>query len=617
MYAFQRDVAHPKERAGLSGTEALAFRELIPEAADALDLQEVLTEIVSEATDLLKAESGDIILKDAEAGVLRVVAVAGFPPEIVGVEYGLEEGLVSRVMSTRRTLSVRNYRQYRHRVQQLDPYNFRAVLTSPLIARGEAIGALTVEDTDPAAVFGREDARLLTAFAKHAAVAIDNARRFEHETLLVSQLERANEELSRSLTLQRRLVDQVLSDAGPAAVVGELSALLGRPVVLHDQRLRVVAGAAPPDGGLWEDLVLDTSGGENPALRRFLDDLSASGRPEVIPRSILRPPARLCAPVTSGRFNVHGYLVLPERPSSLLDRTLIDVAATGVALEMLKQAARVEAEQVVRGDLVTDLITGSYRGEELMAARASRLGYDLSHPRDLLLIRIDDHGHALARLAKADLARVRRRLAELVHSEVRSAAPDSIVGGIAGGVAVLASQCPRHAGGYGGRPPMEIAQSLRDRLAEALPDLSFSAVVSKRCTEPAGYAPSFELARRSLDAMSKLGQGGVVIDVAELGLYRLLVAATPTEELDAYVHEALQPLLDQGPRGRELIETLQTYIDSGFNQRETARRAHLHINTVAGRLKRIEQLLDLRLSEPDTLLELVVALRIAKLTDLT
>ena len=592
--------------------DVLLFRALIPGITDALNLQEVLTEIVSEATELLRAEAGDIILKDAEAGVLRVVAVAGFPSELVGVEYGLEEGLAARVMSTRRTLSVRDYRRYRYRVPQLDPYNIRAVLSSPLVARGEAIGVLTV-GTELDAGFVQEDARLLTAFAKHAAVAIDNARRFEHEALLVGELERANDELSRSLTVQRRLVDQVLSDAGPEAVLKELSTLLARAVVLQDHRLRIIAGASPRGGERWDELVINPSALENPALRRFLGDLAAAGRTRVVP-DILGPPSRLCAPVTSGRFNVHGYLVLPEQPSTTTDRALIDAAATGMALEMLKQAARVETEQLVRGELVTDLVSGLYNDEELMAARASRLGYDLSRARDLLVIRIDERPGAMTRLG-GEVVRTSLMVTDVVQSELKSVAPESIVGGIAGGVVILASPGSRQSGGYGSRSPRALAELLCGRLAEALPEHSFSAAVGELCSRPDAYARSFDLAQRSLDAMAKVGRHGVVIDVAELGLYRLVVAATPNEELNTFVRGTLQPLLDQGQRGQDLIETFQAYIDSGFNQRETARRAYLHINTVANRLQKIEQLLNVRLSEPDTLVELAVALRIAKLTD--
>ena len=73
----------------------------------------------------------------------------------------------------------------------------------------------------------------------------------------------------------------------------------------------------------------------------------------------------------------------------------------------------------------------------------------------------------------------------------------------------------------------------------------------------------------------------------------------------------LAPLTSGGARGRELLETLEAYVASGFNQRETARRSYVHINTVANRLERIGERLDRDLSDPETLVDLALALRLA------
>ena len=98
-----------------------------------------------------------------------------------------------------------------------------------------------------------------------------------------------------------------------------------------------------------------------------------------------------------------------------------------------------------------------------------------------------------------------------------------------------------------------------------------------------------------------------------LALAGLLVEAADYEALQEHVSASLAPLLDDGVRGRELLATFDAYVASGFNQRETARRSYLHINTVANRLDRIGQRLERDLSDPETLIELAVALRLAKL----
>jgi GAF domain-containing protein len=261
---------------------AYPLEETVPHLASSLDVEQVLTEIVTEAVSLLKAETGDIILRDAEKDLFRVVAAARHAVGVVGQEYPIDQGLAARVLESGRTIIVADYSHYEHRIQMLEDYGFAATMSSPLIARGQTIGVLTVEHTDPEATFSEEDARLLTLFANHAAVALDNARRYENEVALARDLAKVNEQLSRSLMLQRRLVDQVLADRGPAAVAEELVSILERPVVLQDRALRVIAGAEPAGEDHWRELALPHSALTSPDLRRQLADVASERRPALV-----------------------------------------------------------------------------------------------------------------------------------------------------------------------------------------------------------------------------------------------------------------------------------------------------------------------------------------------
>jgi GAF domain-containing protein len=596
------------------GVGVSSLEDAVARIAPSLDVEEVLTEIVTEATSLLKAETGDLILKDAEKHVFRIVAAARHASGVLGVEYPLDEGLAARVLQSGRTIIVPDYSRYEHRVETSLDYGFAAMMSSPLIARGETIGVLTVEHTDPRAAFSDDDARLLTAFANHAAVTLDNARRYENEVALARDLERANEELRRSLVLQRRLVDQVLADRGPAAVAEELAQLLGRPLILQDRLLRTIAGASPDSSDHWQQLALPQAGLVNGALRKRLDGVAVDWRPALIGEELLEGPTRLVAPVVASHREVAGFLVISwTGDPTPLDLALIEVAATGVALELLKISARVEVEQAIRGDLASDLVNGSYSAEEVIVARAARMGYDLDVPRDLLLLQIDEVTET--GLPEQDVLRLKRRVFEAVSGEISAAAPASIVAALDDRVLVLAAQCRREDGGYDDRDACAIATALARTLRRMFGDLDFSISVGERCTSPPEYSASFDLARRALDAMGKLGKRSVVLDARELGMYRLLVEATDHAALRAHVEATLAPLVSGGVRGRQLLETLEAYVASGFNQRETARQSFVHINTVANRLERIGQRLHRDLADPETLVELALALRLARLLD--
>ncbi|MBV9355563.1 MAG: GAF domain-containing protein, partial [Chloroflexi bacterium] len=302
--------------------------------AASLDLDEVLDEIIRDATELLGADRGDIVLLDQATRRLRIVAVYG-EDGAMGVEWSADKGLSARTMAARRTVVVRDYQRYRHRIEELAQYEVHAVLCAPLIAGAEAIGTITVHSCDRDYAFNAHHAQLLSAFANHAAVAIENARRYQAEVRLARELREANDQLARSLTLQQRLVEQVLGDRGIAGLVEQLATLLQTPAVVHDELLRTLAGASPDGSDDWARLALPGDGLANPALAAFLRQLSASRGPAEGPAPLDAGPPRLVTPVVHPARAVSGYLVLPWTGElSSLDRALIEVAITGVALEL-------------------------------------------------------------------------------------------------------------------------------------------------------------------------------------------------------------------------------------------------------------------------------------------
>ena len=95
--------------------------------------------------------------------------------------------------------------------------------------------------------------------------------------------------------------------------------------------------------------------------------------------------------------------------------------------------------------------------------------------------------------------------------------------------------------------------------------------------------------QEGLRVAAGIGRHGVIDDVAELGVERLLLS---DPDLAATIIDRELGALLRDPRmGEELVETLQVYFDAGGNRRETARRLHLADRTVAYRLERAEQLL--------------------------
>ncbi len=539
---------------------------------ESLDLDTVLTAIVEDARSLLGADSGDMLLWDRERDRLRVVTVSKMPADLLGFEMDFGEGISTQAILERRTLWVDEYGAYPHRARGLERYAFGSVICAPLIFRGDAIGALNLHATQGGQRFGSDDAELLAAFAAHAAIAIDHARRYENEVRLGRVLTETNAELSRSLAVQQRLAEQVLLDAGAAGIAEVLATDLGRRVVIQDHIRRVIAGASPDGGEDWRQLV------------------GASSDPEPI-----------TVPVRIGREVVGHLLLSAERDLGPIDRALVDIAATGAALEFAKIRATVEVEERLRGEAIADLLAGTYDSEAAMAARAARLGHDLGQPHDLFVVDVD-----VERSDELD-----RRLVGLAREHLAPRSPRSLAVMHGGSLVVLARRPSR------GRQDSEsLAGELRGVLEDVAGAGTVTIAIGVTCDRPDAYAPAFAAARRALDLMLKLGRRGAVIGPRQLGPYGLLLQASSTDELEAFARATLGPLIehDRG-QGAELMRTLRIFLEEDRVQRRTAARLFVHVNTVAYRIGRIEQLIGRPLDDPTAVFDLTLALRILDVLD--
>ena len=96
----------------------------------------------------------------------------------------------------------------------------------------------------------------------------------------------------------------------------------------------------------------------------------------------------------------------------------------------------------------------------------------------------------------------------------------------------------------------------------------------------------------------------------------MLLGASSRDELEAFARATLAPILEHDRRHRtELATTLRVYLEEDRVQRRTAARTFTHVNTIAYRVGRIEQLLGRSLGDPSTVFDVTLALRIFDVVD--
>lgn len=93
----------------------------------------------------------------------------------------------------------------------------------------------------------------------------------------------------------------------------------------------------------------------------------------------------------------------------------------------------------------------------------------------------------------------------------------------------------------------------------------------------------------------------------DLGIYRFIVPEINSRSMKEYMEEYLNPLMeDEG----ELLRTAKTYVLTGGELEETAKRLYCHKNTVRYRLAKMQEMLDPHSTEKEFFENLALAIRI-------
>lgn len=174
---------------------------LVEDLAGELSLQPLLERILRRSLQLLNCDAGSISSVDEAAQVYRKEADIGVSCQS-GRIFPLSEGMTGMVVAARAPLVLTDYAQVREgHLSPADRSSLGAVVGVPVMWRGEVIGSCVVFSRDPVRVFTREDVELLDLFAKHAAIAITNARLHAEAEgrARVESVERERDRLAREL----------------------------------------------------------------------------------------------------------------------------------------------------------------------------------------------------------------------------------------------------------------------------------------------------------------------------------------------------------------------------------------------------------------------------------
>jgi sugar diacid utilization regulator len=523
------------------------------------DPDAVLRSIVRRARTLLGADVSYLSLNDEAAGRTYMRVTDGCVSQLFKeVVLGMGEGIGGLVAQTARPYASPDY--FRDvRFQHTSPIDdavrdegLAAILGVPLsLGGGEVIGVLYASDRTPRE-FTPDEVALLSSLADHAAIALDNAR-------LLDEISSHSAAMHRAEEAHDRLMDLVLRGGDVPDVAAAVADVLHGAIGLYDAEGGELAHAGSP---------VSAPRGEVVAASR------ATGR------SVASAGTWVCA-VQAGPEPL-GSIVLAGRPELLdADRRLFERAAVVTALLLMLRRSVAKAEDEVRGELLTDLLTAPDRNPGALLARSGRLGVDLAEPHVVLVAHAETVSRSRLAMAAARHAALAGSHADEVVLLVRADDPSALAPRLAADLRSVVDS-PVTVGSAG---PARGPSAIADAHAEAV-----------RCL-------------RALLALGRVGEGA---SAAGLGFLGVLLG--DRADLDGFVRGALGPVLDyDARRGTELVRTLDAYFAAGGHLNRAKEALHVHVNTVVQRLERIASLLGDDWQAPSRALEIQLALRLHRL----
>jgi sigma-B regulation protein RsbU (phosphoserine phosphatase) len=188
------------------------------EVTSVLDLEELLQKIPELIARLTHFHAFAVYLLDPKRNDLSVAYSVGYPAEVARtLRLSVGQGLVGAAVAAGHPLLVNDVHADPRYVEAVPGSNSELVV--PLRRKGRVIGALNLLSDTPGQ-FTEVDEAVLRQFGAHVAVAIENARLFEHEREYTSTLETLaevsrefgsildlDELLRRLASVTRRVVD--------------------------------------------------------------------------------------------------------------------------------------------------------------------------------------------------------------------------------------------------------------------------------------------------------------------------------------------------------------------------------------------------------------------------
>ncbi|MBW6462560.1 MAG: PucR family transcriptional regulator ligand-binding domain-containing protein [Firmicutes bacterium] len=426
---------------------------------------------------------------------------------------------------------------------------------------------------------------------------------FNKQNKILQKLEQAH----------KKLMDLALNGSPLEELCKETGKLISNPVAIVDRDGVLIVNDDCPDKYKFDLFYSDGSVEIKKEKLRFgnikevkysLELASDSDKPLTI--------KAIRIPIIADKYQYGNIVAIVNNYIFEPDILTLERAATIAALEFTKRKAIYEIEKSYYGDFLEILLSCDFDNVGEVINRGKVFNIDLELPTAVILLNDSSFNEIdeIKRYMDINGSRSKESLLKEINAFLRNECEYNLIAGIKGNNIVVVT-------GVNKMSPLTSLKETVNDLVEYLQrstrtNIPVNVGVGKAYSDIRKINRSYEEAREALK-IAQLSERSNVIFFDNLGFYKILSEKNRTE-LERFVEELLHPVFeyDRNKKG-DLIKTLETYYETNRNLKLTSTRLYTHYNTVLYRIKKIEELTGVSLDNPESALNLEIAINILKL----
>ncbi|MEH7094450.1 helix-turn-helix domain-containing protein [Neobacillus vireti] len=554
------------------------------------DIDFLLTKILENALSVIpSADMGVLWMYDGDIGKLLPKAWTGGPSEeIKNMKMNIGEGIIGKTFQTNQSIRLTSMgdiiresatmssENTQHLLNSFQFESLQSIISVPIKVEEHTLCVLIVYQNGHTSLLTKEDQRLLESFSDQVSIALKNSKLF-HDLKLHNQLLIQRDEIHDTF------IKLSLQSKGLKFIVNELNKLIHKPLIIFDFSEDQVFSSP----GEW----LSEFPNELKKLITYCQEpsfhsLQVPGHEKLL---YIYPILAIDVPFGLIIVEINDGILLP------LDKMILEQASSIIALEMIRRHKLTESFYQKTHDLFHDFL--ECKDNYLLTQKAVELGMDVTSNNLVILINIPSH-------LDIQLTNIQiHKLISLINQHFHSYTP--IVFGYRNKITMLCQFSSQSEKKYL-LNNLKTIQTSWKYLYKG--DLKIG--VGSSYQELESIQKSYIEADKAITYLVSKRKTGIM-NYDEIGINRLFINH-PNEELNAFINEVFLPLQSENDKSLMLEETLLIYMEHDRAPGKTAQLLHIHVNTLYKRLKKIEDILHISLTDTEDILKLQLACYLRK-----